>query len=86
METWIIVGAVVVAVAPRIPGLRQTAKAAVKGGMRVADTGRDAAVTAGEHWADLVAEAKAPASDNGATDSSSDEVKVPVTNEGEAAS
>lgn len=88
METWIIVGAVVVAAAPRIPGLRQTAKAAVKGGMRVAEHGRDAATTAGEHWADLVAEAKAPAQDNGANGSVSDvpgEVKVPVTNEGEAA-
>lgn len=85
METWIIVGAAVVAVAPRVPGLRHAAKAAVKGGMRVADTGRDVAVTAGEHWADLVAEAKTPSSANGATDPSTDEVRVPVTDEGDAA-
>lgn len=85
METWIIAGAVVVAVAPRIPGLRHAAKAAVKGGMQAADTGRDVLATAGEHWADLVAEAKAPASTNGAADPLADEVKVPVTDEDHAA-
>ncbi|MEL7156036.1 MAG: DUF5132 domain-containing protein [Actinomycetota bacterium] len=87
METWIVVGAAVIAVAPRVPGLRNAAKVAVKGGMKAVDTGRDAAVTAGEHWADLVAEAKAdsPSDEQTSTNGSSADVavKVPVTADGD---
>ena len=82
METWIVVGAAVVAVAPRVPGLRHAAKAAVKGGMKAVDTGRDAAVTAGEHWADLVAEAR---TDGNSSNGAAEEVEVPVTSDGEDA-
>ena len=88
METWIVVGAAVVAIAPRVPGLRHAAKVAVKGGMKAVDTGRDAAVTAGEHWADLVAEATSDtgsANGSGPASESTDEVRVPVTSDGEKA-
>ena len=86
METWIVVGAAVVAVAPRVPGLRHAAKAAVRGGMRAVDVGRDAATTAGEHWADLVAEAKSEGTTPNGSSSTTNEVTVPVTSEEQPAS
>lgn len=86
METWIVIGAVAVAVAPRVPGLREAAKAAVRGGMKVVDTSRTAAANAGEHWADLVAEAKDDGpGPNGSAHPAAEEVKVPVTSDGDQA-
>lgn len=83
METWIVIGAVVVAVAPRVPGLRDVAKTAVKTGMTIGNKGRDAAVTAGEHWADLVAEANSGPDES--SNGSAHGVAVPVTFDAESA-
>ena len=55
----LLVGVGVVAISPIVPGLRPVAKAAVAGGIVVVDKTKEIAVTAGEQWMDLVAEARA---------------------------
>lgn len=55
----LVLGAGVVAMTPIIPALRPVAKAAVAGGLVVADKATSAFAYTYEHWADLVSEAKA---------------------------
>lgn len=54
-----LLGLGVVAVSPLVPALRPVAKTVVAGGLVVTDAVRTNAAIAGEHWMDLVAEAKA---------------------------
>ena len=48
-----------IAVSPFIPGARPVARKAIAGGLAAADAVTRAAAVAGEHWKDLVAEARA---------------------------
>jgi hypothetical protein len=48
-----------VAVSPFVPGLRPIARKVVAGGLATADAVSSAAAVAGEHWNDLLAEARA---------------------------
>jgi hypothetical protein len=48
-----------VAVSPFIPGVRPVARKVIAGGLAAADAVTRAAAVAGEHWKDLVAEARA---------------------------
>ncbi|MCA9952051.1 MAG: DUF5132 domain-containing protein [Anaerolineales bacterium] len=54
-----LLGIGVVAVSPLVPGLRPVAKSVIAGGLVVSDALKTNAAIAGEHWMDLVAEAKA---------------------------
>jgi hypothetical protein len=54
-----LLGLGVVAVSPLVPGLRPVAKSVIAGGLVVTDVVKTNAAIAGEHWMDLVAEAKA---------------------------
>ena len=55
----VVLGLGAVAVSPFVPGLRPLARKAVAGGLAAADAVAGAAAVAGEHWTDLVAEARA---------------------------
>jgi Protein of unknown function (DUF5132) len=48
-----------IAVSPFIPGVRPVARKAIASGLAAADAVTRAAAVAGEHWKDLVAEARA---------------------------
>jgi len=48
-----------VAVSPFVPGVRPFARRVVAGGLAAADAVTRAVAVAGEHWTDLVAEARA---------------------------
>lgn len=54
-----LLGVGVVAVSPLVPALRPVAKKVVVGGLAVSDAVKTNAAVAGEHWMDIVAEAKA---------------------------
>jgi len=54
-----LVGLGVVAAAPLVPALRPVAKSVIAGGLVVSDVVKTNVAIAGEHWMDLVAEAKA---------------------------
>ncbi len=54
-----LLGIGVVAASPLVPGLRPVAKSVIAGGLVVSDAIKTNAAIAGEHWMDLVAEAKA---------------------------
>jgi hypothetical protein len=55
----VVLGLGAVAVSPFVPGLRPVARKVVAGGLAAADAVTSAAAVAGEHWKDLVAEARA---------------------------
>lgn len=54
-----LIGIGVVAAAPLVPGLRPVAKSVIAGGLVLTDVVKTNAAIAGEHWMDIVAEAKA---------------------------
>ena len=55
----VVFGFGIVAVSPFVPGLRPIAKKVVAGSLAAAAAAATAAAVTGEHWKDLVAEARA---------------------------
>jgi hypothetical protein len=75
----LLVGVGVVALSPVIPALRPAAKAAVAGGIAVADKTKEMVAVTGENWMDLVAEAQAErAAEAAARENVTETITIPL--------
>ena len=76
----VVVGLGVVAASPFVPGLRPLAKKFIATGLVVGSSVTTAAAVAGEHWKDLLAEARAErdaANEHNTTEQPSELITIP---------